>query len=110
MDRRAARASGRKGQQLRWRDLIVDVDTHRVLAGAREINLRPLELKLLLALFAAGGRLVSRTALLEAVWGPDSSTRPRLVDVHVWRLRARLEDHGDLIATVHGSGYRLAEE
>ena len=80
------------------------------LCGTREINLRPLELKLLHRLFEANGELVTRTELLNAVWGVDSTARPRLVDVHVWRLRARLEDHGDLIATVHGSGYRVAEE
>ena len=110
VDRRIARASGRKGAQLRWRDLTVDVDSQRARIGTREINLRPLELKLLHRLFEANGELVTRTELLNAVWGVDSTARPRLVDVHVWRLRARLEDHGDLIATVHGSGYRVAEE
>jgi two-component system phosphate regulon response regulator PhoB len=109
-DRRLARTSGKSGEQYRWRDLVVDVESHRVLTRRTSIELRPLEFKLLVALFKARGALVLRHHLLHAIWGKESTVRPRLVDVHVWRLRERLGAHGDLIATVHGAGYRLAEE
>lgn len=109
-DRRLARASRSTGERFRWRDLDVDVASHRVVAGGKEIELRPLELKLLLALFRARGALLTRDHLLRAIWGEDATARPRLVDIHVWRLRERLGAHGDVVVTVHGSGYRLAGE
>jgi len=71
VDRRGARANGRKGEQLRWRNLVVDVDSQRALSGGREIALRPLEFKLLQALFAARGRRLSRSELL----GPRAGVR-----------------------------------
>ena len=110
VDRRTARASGRKGTLLRWRDLVVDLDAHRVHAGLRELALRPLEFKLLKMLLEARGAPISRGDLLHEVWGHDSPTRAKSVDVHVWRLRSRLGEYGALIETVQGFGYRLADE
>jgi len=66
---------------------------------------------LLSELAAAGGRVVTREQLLERVWGYDYFGDTRLLDVHVRRLRRKVEDDPSsprLVLTVRGVGYRLA--
>jgi two-component system, OmpR family, phosphate regulon response regulator PhoB len=107
-DRRAARASGRKDASFRWRQLVVDAASCRVMLRGAAIELRPVELKLLCKLIEARGAVLSRAAILKAVWGAETAPHTRAVDVHIQRLRVALGDHQDVVETVHGAGYRLA--
>ena len=76
-----------------------------------DVHLTLTELRLLSELAAAGGRVVTREQLLERVWGYDYFGDTRLLDVHVRRLRRKVEDDPSaprLVLTVRGIGYRLA--
>jgi DNA-binding response OmpR family regulator len=76
-----------------------------------DLHLTLTELRLLSELAAAGGRVVTREQLLERVWGYDYFGDTRLLDVHVRRLRRKVEDDPSaprLVLTVRGVGYRLA--
>ena len=76
-----------------------------------DIGLKPREFALLLQLASNPGVAFSRTALLQAVWGFDFDGDERTVDVHVRRLRAKLEDEAQLprlVYTIHGFGYKFA--
>jgi two-component system phosphate regulon response regulator PhoB len=110
-ERSAARATPATGDAagdvLVWRGLRIDTGRHRVTAGDVELNLRPLEYRLLLALVQAKGAVLSREKLIEDVWGTD--VHERTVDTHVKRLRQRLGAHGDGIETVFGFGYRTKD-
>jgi DNA-binding response OmpR family regulator len=87
------------------------VDRRRVEArvGDRVLPLTATEFKILAALAAAGGEVRSRDDLLDAVWGPDFFGDRRTVDVHIRRIREKLEaaGAGGLLTTVRGFGYRL---
>ena len=87
----------------------VDVDSHRAFADGAEIQLTPLEFKLLTTLMARLGRVQSREQLLEDVWGMSSELETRTVDTHVKRLREKLGSGRDLLETVRGIGYRLVD-
>ena len=90
-------------------DLEVDVPGHEVTRGGAPIALTPLEFDLLVALAKAPWKVFSREELLEDVWGYLHAADTRLVNVHVQRLRAKIErdpEHPELIVTVRGVGYR----
>ena len=74
------------------------------------LPLTPAEFKLLAALVEAGGRALSRQALLDALYGPHSGEAlERTIDVHIGRLREKLSEsaaHPHYIVTVRGAGYR----
>lgn len=93
-----------------------DPDAVRILAGSRlvrrgprEITLTRIEYDLLLFLAEHPRRVFSRRQLLANVWGYEHAVA-RTVDVHVRRLRAKLGADTPLVTTVHGVGYRLADE
>ncbi|MEV6715908.1 response regulator transcription factor [Lentzea sp. NPDC051208] len=78
-------------------------------AGER-VHLTRTEFRLLLELAGAGGRIVTREQLLQKVWGYDYFGDTRLLDVHIRRLRRKIEanpDDPELLLTVRGSGYRI---
>ncbi|CAN5248098.1 two-component system response regulator MtrA [soil metagenome] len=90
-------------------DLIIDVAGHEVRRDAERINLTPLEFQLLLALAAKPQQVFTREMLLEQVWGYHYKADTRLVNVHVQRLRAKVEhdpDNPRIVTTVRGVGYR----
>jgi len=90
-------------------DLVVDVAGHEVKRGETRINLTPLEFELLLALALKPQQVFTREMLLEQVWGYHYKADTRLVNVHVQRLRAKVEDDPDnpkIVMTVRGVGYR----
>ena len=93
-------------QILRARELEVDLRNHEVRFAGEQLNLRPLEFKLLVTLLGEPGRVFSRAELLAEVWGIRDASSTRTVDVHVKRLRSNLGRAADLIETVHGFGYR----
>jgi DNA-binding response OmpR family regulator len=100
--------------EVRYRvaDLEVDVARHTVRADGREIALSILELRLLAALLAADGRILTRDQLLDAIHGTgEADVTDRAIDVYVKRLREKLGDDSSApryIATVRGAGYRAA--
>lgn len=87
----------------------VDVDAHRAFVDGGEIQLTPLEFKLLTTLMSRLGRVQSREQLLEDVWEMSSEVETRTVDTHVKRLREKLGSGRDLLETVRGIGYRLVD-
>ncbi|GAB2451930.1 two-component system response regulator MtrA [Conyzicola lurida] len=90
-------------------DLVLDVAGHEVLRGTDKINLTPLEFELLLALALKPQQVFTREMLLEQVWGYHYKADTRLVNVHVQRLRAKVEldpDNPRIVMTVRGVGYR----
>jgi DNA-binding response OmpR family regulator len=93
-------------------DLVVDLDRYEVTRDGNPIPLTRVEFRLLVALIAAGGRVLTRDQLLDAVYGQDQAdVLDRTVDVHVGRLRDKLGDDADApryVATVRGIGYRAA--
>jgi two-component system phosphate regulon response regulator PhoB len=87
--------------------LRVDRDAHRVWVDADEVTLTALELRLLSTLLERRGRVQSRPALLDDVWGMSGEVTTRTVDTHVKRLREKLGGAGAYIETVRGVGYRF---
>lgn len=90
-------------------DLLIDVQAHHVLRGDKVISLTRLEFDLLVALAREPGRVFTRDALLSEVWGYRHSTDTRLVNVHVQRLRSKIEhdpENPEIVVTVRGVGYK----
>jgi DNA-binding response OmpR family regulator len=94
---------------LRYRDIVVDGDRHRVTANGAEVKLTAKEFLLLRYLMQRRGRVVSRDRLLSDVWGYQYTGGTRTVDVHVRRLREKIPLLERAIETVKQFGYRLAE-
>ena len=90
-------------------DLVIDQMEHKVLKSGREITLTRLEFDLLATLAKEPGRVFTREALLSEVWGYQHATDTRLVNVHVQRLRSKIESDADkpeYVLTVRGVGYK----
>jgi DNA-binding response OmpR family regulator len=100
-------------EPIRHGSLVVDRDRHEVTVDGRPVPLTPIEFSLLAALVEAGGRVLTREQLLDAVHGPgEAFVLDRTVDVHVRRLRRKLGDdpaRPRFVATVRGVGYRAPE-
>jgi two-component system alkaline phosphatase synthesis response regulator PhoP len=91
-------------------DLIINFSRHEVSTGNENLELTPKEFSLLKALIQAKGRVLSRDQLLDQAWGYDYYGEVRTVDVHVRRLRKKLDKAADVIETVKGFGYRIKLE
>ena len=93
-------------------DLLIDVPGHSVTRGGVEIPLTPLEFDLLHELASKPGQVFSREELLQRVWGYRNASDTRLVNVHVQRLRAKIEkdpENPQIVLTVRGVGYKTGE-
>ncbi|WP_431802608.1 MtrAB system response regulator MtrA [Microbacterium sp. bgisy203] len=102
-------AAAAETETLRVGDVVVDVAAHEVRRGEEAIALTPLEFELLVALASKPQQVFSREMLLEQVWGYHYKADTRLVNVHVQRLRAKIEidpDNPRIVTTVRGVGYR----
>jgi DNA-binding response OmpR family regulator len=114
--RRGAQPAGRQGDRgrLRQADLVIDLDRHQVTRDGTPLPLTTAEFRLLAALVEADGRVLTREALLDALYGHSYvEVLDRTVDVHIRRLREKLGDDVDdprYIATVRGAGYRAAPD
>jgi DNA-binding response OmpR family regulator len=97
---------------LRHGDLTIDPARHEVRRGDQAIDLTRVEFKLLTAILAADGRVLSRDQLLDSVYGHEAAdVLDRTIDVHIRRLRDKLDDDPDApryVQTVRGVGYRAA--
>ena len=99
-------------ETLRIGDLAISVDGHSVKRDGAPIQLTPLEFDLLLALARRPWQVFSREVLLEQVWGYRHAADTRLVNVHVQRLRSKIErdpEHPEIVVTVRGIGYKAGE-
>ncbi|MFP5416201.1 MAG: MtrAB system response regulator MtrA [Actinomycetes bacterium] len=97
---------------LRIGDIVIDVDAHTVHRDTDSLSLTPLEFDLLLALARRPRQAFTRELLLQEVWGYRHPGDTRLVNVHVQRLRSKIErdpEHPEIIVTVRGIGYRAGQ-
>ena len=96
-------------EHLRIGDLSIDVTGHRVTRDGAPISLTPLEFDLLVALARKPWQVFTREVLLERVWGYRHAADTRLVNVHVQRLRSKVEsdpENPEIVLTVRGVGYK----
>ena len=109
LERRVAEA---RTSILRVSDLVLDIAQRRVLRGSREIHLTPTEFCLLESLMRHEGRVATRSAILEAVWGPTENVEENTLDAFVRLLRRKVDENepAKLIHTVRGFGYSLGRE
>ena len=89
--------------------LSLNLDEHSVFADGEKVVLTFKEFELLKIFMENPGKVFSRDALLEKVWGADYYGETRTVDVHIGTLRTKLGECGDYIETVRGVGYRMEE-
>lgn len=109
---RLRRSSDEGEDRLRIGDLTISVSAHSVKRGDQLLNLTPLEFELLLALARKPSQVFTREELLDEVWGYRNAADTRLVNVHVQRLRAKVEkdpENPEIVITVRGIGYRAGE-
>ncbi len=108
-----ARRRGGRGEETVYRvsDLELDRLSHRVTRGKEEIILQPREFRLLEYLMKHAGQVVTRTMLLENVWDYHFDPQTNVIDVHISRLRSKI-DKGftqSLLHTVRGAGYMIRD-
>lgn len=98
----------RTGHLLMIRDISIDKEKYIVTVGEKNLKLSATEFKLLLYLCERPNKIYNREHLLDAVWGDDVFVEPRTVDVHIRRLRTKIEDDPNnpkYIKTMRGIGY-----
>ena len=99
-------------KELRVADLVVNLATQKVQRAGEEITLQPQEFRLLAYLTLNAHRIVTRTMLLETIWGYNFDPQSNVVDVQVSRLRRKIDSGAipTLIHTVRGVGYTLSDK
>jgi two-component system response regulator ResD len=111
LGRRVGLSSTRAPVVLRFDRLEIDEAAREARVDGVDVGLKPREFALLLELASNAGVALSRASLLERVWGFDFDGDARTVDVHVRRVRAKLDDRAagaPLLQTIHGYGYKFA--
>jgi two-component system OmpR family response regulator len=108
---RRHRTSSNVETELVYRDLRIDLLKRQVTRGSRRLDLQPREYLLLEFLVRRAEQVVTRTMLLEGVWDYHFDPATNVIDVHVSRLRRKVDQPGEepLINTVRGAGYRLGD-
>ncbi len=96
-------------ETLRLGDIELDRARYEVLIKGRAVEFTATEFKLLALLIERRGRVQSRDALLNDVWGYESAIDTRTVDTHIRRVREKLGAAADCIETIRGFGYRITE-
>jgi len=110
--RRTAPGGEETGSLLRVGNVTLDPQKYEVTVGGRRIDLAPKEFDLLRMLMANKGVVLTRDVLLQKVWGYDFAGDTRTIDVHIVRLRQKIEEDPSeprLIETVRGVGYRFRD-
>ena len=109
-----SRRRGGRGEEMVYRvaDLELDRLSHRVMRGKEEIVLQPREFRLLEYLMKHAGQVVTRTMLLENVWDYHFDPQTNVIDVHISRLRSKIDKGFDqpLLHTVRGAGYVIRDK
>ena len=112
VDALGRRGSGAdSGHTLEVGDLRMDLLSRRVTRGSRAITLQPREFKLLEYLMRHANQVVTRTMLLEAVWEYNFDPQTNVVDVHISKLRQKIEHESEppLVRTVRNAGYMMTD-
>ena len=107
----ARRAAG-QAEVFEFKGLHIDFKSYEVTVDGKRVDLSPTEFRLLKFLSRSPGRVYSREQILDRVWGDEAFVEPRTVDVHIRRLRARIEhdeSSPDYIVTVRGAGYKFMD-
>jgi len=94
---------------VRFSSLEINPLTYKVKLKGKEISFPRKEFEILYYLAQNAGRVVTRETILRKIWGDDVLVVDRTVDVHIRRIREKLENFGDSIETVRGVGYRFKE-
>jgi len=102
--------AGEPGEVLVSGDIRLDSTEHMVYVADEQIDLTPKEFNLLYLLMKKKGKVLSRTFLIENIWGYEYLGGTRTVDVHVRHLREKLGEEGKKVETVEGVGYKFVEE
>ena len=107
--RRKDAAASTDGSRLQVGDLTLDLLSRTARRSGREIELGNKEFQLLEYLMRHAGQVVTRTMLIEAIWDYNFNPGTNVIDVHISRLRAKIDAEGEtgMISTVRGAGYRL---
>ncbi len=108
--RRLSSAQAAAGKMLQMGDLSLDCERHEVRCAGERIDLTASEFKLLAALMANPGRVLSRKKLIEEVQGAGMVVIDRVIDTHVFGLRKKLGSCGDIVETIRSIGYRVKSE
>ena len=110
--RRPSGTELREETHLNCADLELDLVARTVSRGGRRIELQPREFQMLAFLLSRQGRVVTRTMLLEGVWDYHFDPQTNVIDVHISKLRKKIDAPGEppLIHTVRGAGYMLSEQ
>lgn len=109
---RLRRNTDEKPEKLEISGLTINVSGHQVTRGNEEIPLTPIEFDLLVTLASKPRQVITREELLEKVWGYRKGSDTRLVNVHIQRLRSKIEvdpDDPRIIQTVRGVGYKTGQ-
>jgi len=107
---RRATAPSEAANILKFGDIQVDRARYEVLVRGKPMDFTATEFKLLTLLMERRGRVQSRDALLNDVWGYENIIDTRTVDTHIRRLREKLGRSADCIETIRGFGYRVTEK
>ena len=96
--------------QIKFQDIVLDTERHRVSIADKEVDVSPTEFKLLRFFLSHPDKVYNRTQLLDQVWGRNVYIEERTVDVHIRRLRKILANYQreDWLQTVRGFGYRFS--
>ena len=96
--------------QIKFQDIVLDTEQHRVSIADKEVEVSPTEFRLLSFFLTHPDKVYNRTQLLDQVWGRNVYIEERTVDVHIRRLRKILANHQreDWLQTVRGFGYRFS--
>lgn len=107
--RRASGATLERSARLRVGDIVLDRDAFTVTRGGTPVELTAKEFQLLQLLMSSPGKVISRTRILNKIWGYDADPVTNVVDVNIQRIRAKLDWNADsgLIKTVRGYGYKM---
>jgi len=107
--RRAGGKSEPESERITIGCLCIDIGKHQVLVGHEPVTLTLTEFRLLTALASARGRVLTRDQLIDKAIGNDAIVTDRTIDVHLNSLRGKLGEARNLIETVRGIGYRMAD-
>ncbi len=108
--RRSAQLGAPTGGMLKAGEIRIDQGRHSVEVGGKNVSLTLTEFRILSALAAAKGRVLTRNQLMDQAMGIDAVVTDRTIDVHLTALRRKLGDARKYIKTVRGVGYRMAYE
>lgn len=98
-----------RSDALTFRGIKLEISSRRVTLDGKPLQLTPKEFDLLLALMQNRGKVLTRTFLLETIWGYSFAGDPRVVDSHIKKLRSKVSPYSSNIKTVISIGYKLEE-